>query len=291
MVLSHRIPSGIATLVLLSFASTSTVAQTQARPEDTLRTLGAGIPGEGSTPGRWTPPTGPVPRTASGKPDFNGVWDHPYVPDMAASNARNPSLQKGAGPLPYTPAGLENVRSYNPEENGDYTGMCMPFGLMRSMNAPYPMQIMQTDKYVAFLFEQNTWFHVVPFRNEHSKAPNPTWFGESIARWAGDTLVIDTTGFNGWTRLDTRGNPHSDTLHMVQTFRHVDAGHLAYTVTITDPVYYQKPWTNERTFTLTNGDLIEYSCEENNRSLWEGRIKLWIPPTSEPLRSPVLGQQ
>lgn len=290
MVLSQRILPGMAVLVFVLAASASLVAQTQPRPEDTLRTLGAGVPGEGSTPGRWTPPTGPAPRTASGKPDFSGVWDHPYVPDMAATNARNPALQKGAGPLPYTQAGLDNIKSYDPEKNGDYTGMCMPFGLMRSMNAPYPIQILQTEKHVAFLFEQNTWFHVVPFRSAHSAEPNPTWFGESIARWDGDTLVVDTIGFNGWTRLDTRGNPHSDKLHMVQTFRHMDAGHVAYTVTITDPVFYQKPWTNERTFTLTNGDLIEYSCEENNRSLWEGRIKLWIPPSSEPLRNPVLGQ-
>jgi hypothetical protein len=112
----------------------------------------------------------------------------------------------------------------------------MPFGLMRSMNSPYPLQIMQNDKYVAFLFEQSTWFHVVPFKAEHSKDPNPTWFGESIARWEGDTLVVDTVGFNGFTRLDTRGDPHSDKLHLVQTFKMTDAGHIAYTVTVNDPV-------------------------------------------------------
>ena len=134
------------------------------------------------------------------------------------------------------------------------------------------------------MFEQSTWFHVVPFKTEHSKDPNPTWFGESIARWDGDTLVVDTVGFNGFTRLDTKGNPHSDQLHLVQTFRRTDAGHIAYSVTIDDPVYYTKPWTNERMFTLTNGDLLEYSCEENNRSLWEGRIKIWTPPTSNPVR-------
>ncbi len=100
---------------------------------------------------------------------------------MSKSNARNPALQKGAGPLPYTPAGLENIKSYDPEKNGDYTGMCMPFGLMRSVNAPYPFQIMQNDKYLTFLFEQSNWFYIVPFKNEHSKDPNPTWFGESIA--------------------------------------------------------------------------------------------------------------
>jgi hypothetical protein len=261
----------------------------QAPVGSTLGTLGAGVAGEGSARTRFVPPTGPAPRLPNGKPDFSGVWDHPYVPDMSRSNARNPALQKGAGDLPYTEAGKANIAAYNPERDGDYTGMCMPFGLMRSMNAPYPFQVMQNDKYIAFLFEQNTWFHVVPFAAEHSREPNPTWFGESIAKWDGDTLVIDTIGFNGYTRLDTRGNPHSDKLHLVQTLRRTDEGHIAYTVTVEDPVNYARPWTNERTFTLTNGELLEYSCEENNRSLWEGRIKIWTPPGTEPLRNPVIG--
>jgi len=274
---------GIAALAIVCGLPGAAAAQVSPRPEDTLGTVGAAMP----MPLRWTPPTGPAPRLPGGRPDFSGVWDHPYVPDMSAS--RNPAVQKGAGPLPYTPAGLANVKSYDPEKNGDYTGMCMPFGFMRSINSPYPIQIMQNDKYVAFMFEQSTWFHVVPFRDRHSEDPNPTWFGESIARWDGDTLVIDTVGFNGYTRLDTRGNPHGTRLHMVQTFKHTDAGHVKYTVTIEDPEFYTQPWTNERTFTLTNDDLLEYSCEENNRSLWEGRIKLWVPPDSEPLRNPVLG--
>ena len=251
-----------------------------------LGTLGTGVAGETTvqTPGRFVPPTGPAPRLPNGKMDFSGVWDHPYVPDMSNSNARNPKLQKGAGSLPYTAAGLENIKSYDPEKNGDYTGMCMPFGLMRSVNAPYPFQIMQNDKYVTFLFEQNNWFWIVPFKNEHSKEPDPTWFGESIAKWEGDTLVIDTIGFNGFTRLDTKGNPHSEKLHMVQKFARTDAGHIFYEVTIADPVYYSAPWTNERTFTIANTELLEYSCEENNRSLWEGRIKIWQVPDSVPLR-------
>jgi hypothetical protein len=246
-------------------------------------TLGGSLPGEARTGASkgYAPPTGPAPRTPSGKPDFSGVWDHPYVPDMSRSNARNPAIQSGPNALPYTPAGSENIAAYDPAKNGDYTGMCMPFGLMRSMNSPYPLQIMQNDKYVAFLFEQSTWFHLAPFKAQHSPDPNPTWFGESISRWDGDTLVVDTVGFNGFTRLDTKGDPHSDKLHLVQTFTMTDAGHIAYTVTITDPVYYATPWTNQRTFTKTNDELLEYSCEENNRSLWEGRIKIWVPPSSE----------
>src|SRR3954469_20755765 len=173
-----------------------------AQAESTLGTIGAGVANQSSVPGEhWTPPTGPAPRLANGRPDLSGVWDHPYVPDMSASNPKNPALQKGAGEIPYSAAGLANLKAYDPAKNGDYTGMCMPFGLMRSMNSPYPLQIMQNDRYVAFLFEQSTWFHVVPFKAEHSKDPNPTWCGESIARWDGDTLVVDTVGFNGFTRL------------------------------------------------------------------------------------------
>jgi hypothetical protein len=234
----------------------------------------------------WTPPTGPMTRLPSGRPDFSGVWDHQYVPDMTATNKRNPALQKGPAELPYTPAGLANIKAYNPEKDGDYTGSCLPYGLARSMNAPYPIQIMQNDKYVAFLFEVSTWFHVVPFRTEHPKNVDPTWFGNSIAKWDGDTLVIDTIGFNGYTRLDTVGHPHSDKLHLVQTFKHIDAGHVAYTISIDDPAMYTAPWTNERIMTLSGGDLFEYSCEENNRGLWEGRIKPWIPPNASAPRIP-----
>jgi hypothetical protein len=279
----------VAAIAATAFLALLQTTGAQVPVGSTLGTIGAGVAGESSTRVNWVPPTGPTPRLPNGKPDFSGVWDHPYVPDMSRSNARNPALQKGAGELPYTEAGRANIEAYNPERDGDYTGMCMPFGFMRSINAPYPFQIMHNDRYVTFLFEQNTWFHIVPFRDAHSAEPNPTWFGESIAKWDGDTLIIDTVGFNGYTRLDTRGNPHSDELHLVQTLRRTDAGHIAYTVTVEDPVYYAKPWTNERTFTLTNGELLEYSCEENNRSLWEGRIKLWTPPGTEPLRTPAIG--
>jgi hypothetical protein len=271
----HRKPF-LATVVGLGLAAVLTAPQTTGAQN--LGTIGTGVAGESTATRPGGIPTGPAPRLSNGHIDFSGVWDHAYVPDMSLSNNRTPALQKGAGELPYSPAGVDNITKYDPERDGDYTGMCMPFGLMRSVNAPYPFQIMQSDKYVAFLFEQNSWFHVVPFRSAHSQEPNPTWFGESIAKWDGDALVIDTVGFNGFTRLDTKGNPHSDKLHLVQTLRRTDAAHIAYTVTIDDPVYYTKPWTNERTFTISNGELLEYSCEENNKSLWEGRIKLWVPP-------------
>jgi hypothetical protein len=245
------------------------------------------------------PPAGPAPRLANGKPDLQGVWQKPYVPDMS----RNGRGQKGyaeapftpadkpedrqaifakgnRAELPFTPEGLQDWIKYDPAE-GDYTGSCFPFGMSRSINSPDPMQIMQNDKYLALLFEQNSWFHVIPIDGrDHPKgeALNVTWFGNSVGRWDGDTLIVDTIGFNGYTRLDTIGHPHSDRLHLVQTFRRIDLGHIEHTITVDDPKIYSKPWKNERTFNLMNAELYEYSCEENNKDLWDGKIKMWTPP-------------
>jgi hypothetical protein len=151
--------------------------------------------------------------------------------------------------------------------------------MTRSMNSPFPFQIMQDDKKLALLFELNTWFHIIPLDGRPiPKEPEPTWTGTSIGRWDGDTLVVDTVGFNGYTRLDTVGHPHSDGMHVVQTLKRTDLDHIAYTVTIDDPEVYTKPWTNERTFTRMDGELMEYSCEENNKDLREGHIKMWTMP-------------
>jgi hypothetical protein len=249
-------------------------------------------------------PGGPAPRRADGRPDLSGVWMPPYVPDMTVNRrdqrgyaeapfspddtpqVRQALAAKGnRAELPFTAWGLQNWSTYD-AASGDYTGSCFPFGLQRAVNAPYPLQIMQDDRHVAFLFEINTWHHVIPITSEFPKAmaDNPTWFGHSIGRWDGDTLVVETRGFNGYTRLDTVGHPHSDALHLTQTFRRLDTSRMAYSVTIDDSKTYTKPWINERTFRLNNGPLMEYSCEENNKSLWEGRITTWRPPWATPGR-------
>jgi hypothetical protein len=216
------------------------------------------------------PTSSPVPRTPEGKPDFSGLWQRPYVPDMSKTN-RDKS-QIGTPDLPFTDAGLKAWKSYD-AANGDYTGSCLPFGLMRSMNSPDPIQIMQNAKYMALLYEQNTWFHLIPIDKQHGNGV-PTWFGDSVGHWEGDTLVVDTINFNGRTRLDTIGHPHSDALHVIERFTRTDATHIAYEVTIDDPKIFTKPWTNKRTFTLrTDWEIMEYSCEENNKDLSEGHIK------------------
>jgi hypothetical protein len=218
----------------------------------------------------YRPPAGSAPRTASGKVDFSGVWEKPYVPDMT----RDGKGQKSEGDLPFTPWGEAEWKKYDAAE-GDYTGACLPFGMTRSMNTPEPMQFMQSDKYLGFLFEQNSWFTVVPIDGRTHRDGIATWFGDSVGHWEGDTLVVDTVNFNGKTRLDTVGHPHSDQLHLTQRFSRPDLGHLTYEVIVDDPRTFTKPWKNVRTLTLRpDWEMMEYSCEENNKSLWEGRIKV-----------------
>jgi hypothetical protein len=206
-----------------------------------------------------------------------GYAEAPFAPNDPPAKRDEMKKAGNYGELPFTAAGLDDWKTYDPTD-GDYTGSCLPFGMSRSMNSPDPVQIMQNDKYLSLMFEQNSWFHVVHLNAEHPKNLDPTWFGQSIGTWDGDTLVIDTVGFNGNTRLDTIGHPHSDGLHMIQTLKRTDAGHIAYTVTIDDPKAYTKPWKNERTWTLMNTEIIEYSCEENNKDLQGGHIKFWTPP-------------
>jgi len=218
----------------------------------------------------YQPPAGPAPRTASGKIDFSGVWQKPYTPDMT----KDGKDQKGYAQLPFTAWGEAEWKSYDAAE-GDYTGACLPFGMTRSVNTPEPMQIMQSDKYFAFLFEQNSWFSVIPIDGRSHGHGIPTWFGDSVGHWEGDTLVIDTVNFNDKTRLDTIGHPHSDQLHLIQRFTRPDLGHISYEMIVDDPKTFTKQWNNTRTFTLRpDWEIMEYSCEENNKSLWEGRIKV-----------------
>ena len=217
----------------------------------------------------YKPPTGATPRTASGKVDFSGVWEKPYVPDMS----KDGKGQQGFADLPFTPWGEGEWKKYDAAE-GDYTGACLPFGMTRSMNTPEPMQFIQSDTYLGFLFEQNSWFTVVPIDGRAHRKGEATWFGDSVGHWEGDTLVVDTINFNGKTRLDTIGHPHSDQLHLTQRFSRPDLGHITYEVIVDDPKTFTKPWKNVRTLWLRpDWEMMEYSCEENNKSLWEGRIK------------------
>jgi len=235
--------------------------------------------GKGKGPAKFVmPEPGPIPRTGDGQPDLNGIWTHPYTPDITQT-----AFNRTGATLKFTEWGQKNWDSYDASK-GDYAGACLPFGLFRSMGDPHPFQLVQGKNWVALLFEQNTWFTKISTDGRpHPKDVDPTWFGDSRGTWKDDVLTIDTIGFNGKTRLDTNGHPHSDQAHVVETWKLMNASQVYYTMTITDPKTYTEPLVSQRVFgRITDEDtrkdptkeLMEYSCEENNKSFFEGRIKL-----------------
>ena len=228
----------------------------------------------------------PAPRLPNGKPDFSGVWARPGAQDFTRTftNANGTSNKGETNPLPFTPWGQAQWDNYNPVKNGDYAGSCMPFGWIRSFT-PHPMQILQNNEYISFLFEQSTMFQVVNTENmPHRKDWPPTWFGDSRGRWDGDTLVIEAVNFNGYAKLGTIGHPMSDEAKLTMYFKRPDMGHIEFRFVLEDSKTYTRPIVNERVFTLTpNVELMEYSCMEGNlASLIEGAITPWLnPPDSE----------
>jgi hypothetical protein len=98
--------------------------------------------------------------------------------------------------------------------------------------------------------------------------PNPTWMGYSIGKWDGDTLLVDTTGFNDSETILPGGRPHTDALHLIERFRRRDFGHLEIQFTIEDPEVYAKPWRFKvDQHLLPDTELVEYICNENERDL------------------------
>jgi hypothetical protein len=225
----------------------------------------------------------PAPRLSNGKPDFSGVWARPSARDMteSATNANGTSKKGEPNPLPFTPWGQAQWDAYNPVKNGDFAGSCMPFGWIRSFH-PHPMQIVQNNEWITFLFEQSTMFQVVNTEGlPHRKDWPPTWFGDSRGHWEGDTLVIDVVNFNGHATLGTIGHPASDQAHLVMRFTRPDLGHMTFEWVLEDPKTYTRPIRNERVFVLTpNVEVMEYACMENNMaSLLSGAITPWTGPT------------
>jgi hypothetical protein len=213
----------------------------------------------------------PVPRLPNGKPDFTGVWDHPRVGDISQDASgrcagETPGCKNvGAGELPFTPLGkTENER----KDKFDYGAHCLPWGYVRSFGTPYPHSYVSHPDRLVVMWEQDNAFHVVPTDGRPlPKNPEPSWRGTSVGRWEGDTLVIETAGFNGRTWLDTAQHPHSDQLKVTERLTRTDYDHINYELIMEDPKFYSKPMKNVRTFVLMKPgqELYEYSCSENNR--------------------------
>ena len=233
-------------------------------------------------------PSGPIPRMPDGKPDLSGLWDHPFVIDMS-KDGRNDACgaevkgcsQKSDGPLPMTAWAADWSKNYDAGRY-DATAHCNPMGYTRSMNAPVATEIVQTPKEIVFLHESMFAFHVVYMDGRPHPTPDEAketfWYGHSVGHWDGDTLVVDTVGpFFATPKmlLDTAGHPVSGDLHIVEHFHRIDATHLGYEVTVSDPKMYTKPFTNVRTWVLMpkSEEILEYVCTENNKEVEEHHVK------------------
>jgi hypothetical protein len=146
---------------------------------------------------------------------------------------------------------------------------CLPQGVPKILVAPAPWKVVQTPDFIVFVHEAfNLWRQV--FTDGRELAVNddttPTWMGYSVGKWDGDTLVVETRGFNGKVWLDQLGKPSTDALHVTERFRRKDFGHMDIEITIDDPKAYTKPWTvTVAARLLLNGDVLEFICLENEK--------------------------
>jgi hypothetical protein len=200
----------------------------------------------------------PAPRLPDGKPDLSGFWKGPLIFG---------GMFKSVGGPPFTTAGeaayKENLaKSINPE------ALCLFAGIPRASISGVPFEIVQNSSRIAFLYELMWTFRTVPIGvRTHPSDIEPSFFGNGVAWWDGDTLVVDSVGFKdklSW--IDDDAHPHSDAMHVIERWSRPDADHLAHEVTVEDPKFYTKPWTFSRVFTLMppGDELYEFACDENN---------------------------
>jgi hypothetical protein len=209
--------------------------------------------------------TAPAPKTADGKPDFSGIWEPngiKYLINIAADLKPED--------VPFKPEG-QALYKMRREDFGkdDPDSRCLPSGMPRKDAITSPYKILQSPGLIVFLYESRTTFRQIFLDGRPlPKGVQPTWDGYSVGRWEGDTLVVETTGMNGKTWLDSNGHPLSDALHLTEHFRRPDFGHMEIEITIDDPKFYTKPWTiKENPHLLADTELIEYICNENEKDL------------------------
>jgi hypothetical protein len=209
----------------------------------------------------------PAPRLADGTPDLNGVWEpiKTYSRDLAAD------LHPSTPSVPFQPwaKALADARADGSHSRDDPPAQCLPQGVPRLGGAPGPWKLVQTPGLVVIIYESFTlWRQIFTDGRKLAAEVNPTWLGYSTGRWDGDTLVVETRGFNGKPWLDQVGKPSTEQLRVVERYSRRDFGHLDIEITIDDPGAYTKPWTVVEHFDLRpETDLLEFACNENNRDL------------------------
>ena len=149
----------------------------------------------------------------------------------------------------------------------DPTAHCFVAGIPRSLYVPAPFHIVQTPAAVVFLHERMAWRTVSLNRSDHLPDAVRLWQGDSIGRWEGDTLVVETANFNGKTWLNEVGEIVSHAEQVVERFTPIDEDTIQYEATVTDPIVYTRPWTIAIPLHRQAGELLEVACLEDNQDL------------------------
>ena len=248
--------AAIAVAVVLSWAAARPAAQapaTSAKPSAT--------------------PAQAIKRTADGKPNLAGTWQGGGV-SLYGEPGTGPAPPPPAipppprQPLSFQPWAAEKNKQLTPSD--DPIAHCLLPGVPRIITMPMPLEIVQTPEKIVILYEAFRAFRIVPINNQlkHPDDLVPTWMGDSVGRWDGDTLVVDVIGFNDKTWLGGGPSVHSEELHVVERYRLAPDGTIAYEATVQDPKALTKPWTTGSTLrTPRNTRVEEYECIENNQDL------------------------
>lgn len=215
---------------------------------------------------------GPTPHLADGRPDFggDGAWYPGFNGNVAETTWKGVKSADKHVDVPWLPRTLATFNErVNNLSKDDPEAKCLPVGVPRFMFDPYPFQMIQTADRVIFIFEGDNYpWRIVPTDGRsHPKNLKPTWMGDAVGHYEGDTLVVDVVGFNGKAWLDQAGHAQTDRAHVVERYTRADSRTLKYEVTIDDPGAYSKPWTASNTVSWRPGmELMEYVCDENEKS-------------------------
>ena len=157
----------------------------------------------------------------------------------------------------------------NQKDNPD--ALCLPMGFMQLHGHPQPRKIVQTPELIVIMYEGNQGLRQIFLDGRELPEVNedlqPWWYGYSVGRWEGDTLVVESAGFreDGW--LDVFGSPLTNEGKLIERWRRPDYGHLEIDVTVDDPKAYTKPFTVRVSHQiLLDQELIEFICNENEKS-------------------------
>jgi hypothetical protein len=217
-------------------------------------------------------PSTPTPRLPNGTVNLggDGIWDQPWITDFGKQLVGGPDAK-----IPFLPWS-KAMYDYNASNKVAYDpqGFCLPPGGPRMFGTPYPSEFVQDDanQRIIVIFEggAHVWREIhmdgrpLPKREDL----NPTYFGYSVGRWDGDTLVVETTGFNEKTWLNFNGTMHTDQLRTLERITRPNLETLHYEATIIDPGAYTEPWTVAWDIPWLEGaELAEYICQENNQFL------------------------